>query len=264
MEANQQLIRIVQQKVLRILWTPLFWKFMNMSRRSLAFIIIFLVLAADQALKFWIKTHMALGDEFHLLGNWFIIHFVENNGMAFGFEFAGKYGKMFLSIFRILAVIAIGWYLFGLVRKKDIPYGFVASVALIFTGAIGNIIDSAFYGMLFDHSFGQVAAFLPEGGGYGTFLHGKVVDMFYFPILTGTYPEWFPFWGGNEFIFFRPVFNIADSSITIGIFSILLFYRNYFNKTEEKAVEVKTDDSVQEAPGETSSAGTDEAGVQNS
>ena len=206
---------------------------MKISRGRLILIIIFGILLADQLLKFWIKTNMALGDEFFILGNWFIIHFVENNGMAFGFEFAGEYGKMFLSIFRIIAVTVIGWYLFRLVRK-DLPFGFIISVALIFTGALGNIIDSAFYGMIFNHSYGQVATLFPEGGGYGTFLHGKVVDMFYFPMIQGTYPEWFPFWGGQEFIFFRPVFNIADSSITIGIFSILIFYRHHFDHHEEQ------------------------------
>ncbi|GAP70032.1 lipoprotein signal peptidase [Bacteroidales bacterium 6E] len=205
---------------------------MKLSRGRHIFIIIILILLADQILKFWIKTNMALGEEFRILGDWFIIHFVENNGMAFGFEFAGEYGKMFLSIFRIIAVTAIGWYL-AIQVKKDHPFGFLVSVALIFTGALGNIIDSVFYGMIFDHSYGQVATFLPEGGGYGTFLHGKVVDMFYFPIITGTYPDWFPFWGGQELIFFRPVFNIADSSITIGIFAILLFYRHQFDHPTE-------------------------------
>lgn len=219
--------------------------------RFVVFLILF-ILIADQVLKFWIKTNMALGDEFKIAGNWFIIHFVENNGMAFGFEFAGEYGKMFLSIFRIIAVIVIGWYLARLVKRNE-TFGFLASVALIFTGALGNIIDSAFYGMLFDHSYGQVASFLPEGGGYSSFLHGKVVDMFYFPIITGTYPGWFPFWAGDEFIFFRPVFNIADSSITVGIFIILIFYREHFEskdaKTEEATPVLETLDA--ETGGET-------------
>jgi signal peptidase II len=180
---------------------------------------------------------MSLGEEIVVLKNWFIIHFVENNGMAFGFEFAGEYGKIFLSVFRIFAVIAIGWYLFKLAKQKEIPFGFVASIALIFAGAIGNIIDSLFYGIIFSHSFGQVATLFPEGGGYAGFLHGKVVDMFYFPLIEGRYPDWIPYFGGDPFLFFRPVFNVADSAITLGIFSILLFYRKYFNKQEEKPAE---------------------------
>jgi signal peptidase II len=208
--------------------------------------IIFSVLIIDQVLKVWIKTNLSLGEEIVVFKDWFIIHFVENNGMAFGFEFAGEYGKLFLSIFRIIAVIAIGWYLFRLSHHKDLSFGFLASIALIFSGAIGNIIDSAFYGMFFNHSYGQVADFLPEGGGYATFLHGRVVDMFYFPIIQTNLPEWVPFWGGNPFIFFRPVFNIADSSITVGIFSILLFYRQQFNTLEKKEEEAEDESPVSE------------------
>ena len=219
-----------------------------MSRRIKSLVIIFLILIADQAFKIWIKTSMSLGDEIVVFKDWFILHFVENNGMAFGFEFAGEYGKVFLSVFRILAVVAIGWYLFKLAKQKEIPFGFIVSISLIFAGAIGNIIDSLFYGIIFNHSFGQVATLFPDGGGYAGFLHGKVVDMFYFPLIQGRYPDWFPVWGGDPFIFFRPVFNIADSAITVGIFSILLFYRRYFNKPEEKSagVEVETENNTVE------------------
>ncbi len=202
---------------------------MKQIRKTLIILIVLGIIISDQLVKFWIKTHLMLGEEIRVAGNWFILHFVENNGMAFGFEFAGEYGKIFLSLFRIVAVIVIGWYLFRLVRQK-VSLGFLICLALIFAGALGNIIDSAFYGLLFSHSYGQVAGFLPAEGGYAGFLHGRVVDMFYFPVIRGFYPEWFPFLGGRELIFFRPVFNIADSSITVGIFSVLLFYRKAFNE----------------------------------
>ena len=165
-----------------------------------------------------------------MIGNWFILHFTENEGMAFGMKFGGEFGKIILSIFRIIAVIAIGWYLIKITRKKE-SIGLVLSISLIFAGAMGNIIDSAFYGIIFSEStFHNVAQLFPAEGGYGTFLHGKVVDMFYFPVIEGYYPDWFPVWGGSEFIFFRPVFNIADSSITVGVFILLFFQRKFFRK----------------------------------
>jgi len=215
------------------------------NRHFKLIVIVLVILVSDQVLKFWIKTNLSLGEEITVFKNWFYLHFVENNGMAFGFEFAGEYGKLFLSIFRIIAVIAIGWYLVKLSRDKKIPFGFLASIALIFAGAIGNIIDSLLYGLIFNHSYGQIAEFLPEGGGYAGFFHGRVVDMFYFPVIQGNLPEWVPFRGGNEFIFFRPVFNIADSSITIGIFSILLFYRKHFDNSDKRKSEKSGDDSTQ-------------------
>jgi len=197
----------------------------SITTKSIA--IILLVLIIDQTLKIWIKTHMILGQEYEIIGNWFIIHFTENNGMAFGLEFWGKYGKIFLTLFRIIAVIGIGWYLKTLI-KQNAPKMIVISIAMIMAGAIGNILDSIFYGVIFDESFYQIAEFMPRDGGYSAWLQGRVVDMFYFPILNGHYPSWFPFWANQEFIFFRPVFNIADSSITIGVSYILIFERSFF------------------------------------
>jgi signal peptidase II len=216
-----------------------------MSKLNKSILIAVIILLADQILKIWVKTNMTLGQEYHIIGHWFIIHFVENNGMAFGFEFGGDYGKIFLSLFRVVAVFGIGWYILKLI-KKDLPMGFIACVSLIFAGAIGNIIDSAFYGLIFNESYGQVASLFPEGGGYATFLHGRVVDMFYFPLISGVYPSWVPVLGGGDFQFFRPVFNIADSSISIGIFSIIFFYRKQFNHLDLKEEETHPEESQPE------------------
>jgi len=218
-----------------------------MSKLKKSILLVVLVLLIDQILKIWIKTNMTIGEEFSVVGHWFLIHFVENNGMAFGFEFGGDYGKIFLSMFRILAVFGIGWYILKLV-KKDISMGYIACVSLIFAGAIGNIIDSAFYGLIFNDTYGQVSSLFPKGGGYAPFLHGRVVDMFYFPLFSGVYPNWVPFVGGSDFQFFRPVFNVADSSISIGIFSILIFYRKQFNKLEEKEAVPAEEPTAEERP----------------
>ena len=168
--------------------------------------------------------------EIPIFADWFILHFTENEGMAFGMKFGGEFGKMTLSIFRIIAVVGIGWYLVKITRQKE-PLGLVLSISLIFAGALGNIIDSAFYGVIFNEStFHETARLFPAEGGYNSLLHGKVVDMLYFPIIKGYYPTWFPFWGGNDFIFFRPVFNIADSSITTGVFILIFFQKKFFKK----------------------------------
>lgn len=215
---------------------------MKMSNKTKSILIIVLILILDQTLKIWIKTHMRLGEEIVIFKNWFIIHFVENNGMAFGFEFGNSVGKYMLSIFRLLAIGGIGWYLSTLWKRK-IPFGIIVSFSLIMAGAIGNILDSAYFGLIFDDSYGKVSTLFPPDGGYASFLQGRVVDMFYFPLISGHYPAWLPMVGGHEFIFFRPVFNLADSSITVGIFIILIFYRHFFDKKEI----VNSDDSKDES-----------------
>ena len=168
-----------------------------------------------------------MGEEINVFGNWFIIHFTENEGMAFGMRFGGDSGKLILSIFRIVAIIAIGWYLVKITSRNE-SKGLILSMSLIFAGALGNIIDSAFYGMIFSESYTQPAILFPPGGGYSSFLHGRVVDMFYFPVINTHWPEWSPFRPGESLIFFRPVFNIADSAITCGVFAILLFQKKMF------------------------------------
>ena len=198
----------------------------NITQKSI--ITVFLILLADQVSKIWVKTNMFLGQEIPVIGNRILIHFTENNGMAFGYEIGGEYGKLALSIFRILAVAGIIWYIRQLMLKEA-PQGLILSISLILAGAVGNIIDSAFYGVIFSESFMRPAEIFPEQGGYATLLHGRVVDMLYFPVLQGHYPDWLPIWGGNRFIFFRPVFNIADTAITTGVAITLVFYRKYFN-----------------------------------
>lgn len=188
------------------------------------------VLLIDQFIKIYIKLHYPLDEITRVAGDWFILHFTENPGMAFGLEFGGEYGKLILSIFRILASIAGFWYIAHIVKKKEHP-GFIFSVSLILAGAIGNIIDCAFYGLLFSEStYGTVAQFLPPEGGYAGFLHGRVVDMFYFPIWNGHFPSWLPIWGGEEFQFFRPIFNFADFSISCGVGIILVFQKKFMKE----------------------------------
>lgn len=188
-------------------------------------ILIFLVLLADQALKTWIKTHMYLGQEFNIIGKWFIIHFTENNGMAFGMEFGGELGKLALSLFRIAAVAGIGYGLQYLIKQK-FHRGLILNVALIFSGALGNIIDSVFYGKIY---------------GYESWFHGRVVDMIYFPIAQGHFPSWLPIWGGEEFVFFRPVFNLADAAISVGVILILIFQKNYFKEDVKDDVSINSE-----------------------
>ena len=203
---------------------------MSVTRKSI--LIILLILVADQTLKILVKTHMTLYQQIPFLGNWGILHFVENNGMAFGLALPGNLGKILLTSFRILAVVAIGLYLRHLIRFKA-HTGLIISLSMIMAGAFGNIIDSVFYGLIFSSSSPvQTAALFPEDGGYAALMQGKVVDMFYFPLIKGNYPEWFR--GGSSYIFFRPVFNIADSSISVAVAIILLKQRRYFRHVQSK------------------------------
>ena len=181
---------------------------------------------ADQILKFWIKTNMFLGQEFKIF-DWFIIHFTENNGMAFGLEFGGDTGKIILSLFRIV-VVMWGIYYVNELSKRALPNGVLVSLGLVIGGAIGNIIDGVFYGVLFNDSYNQIAEFLPATGGYESLLKGRVVDMFYFPLINTHLPDWFPFFANKHFIFFRPVFNLADAGISVGMILLILFYRKHF------------------------------------
>ncbi len=200
-----------------------------MKKHSFVLLIIGIVLLIDQVLKIWIKTNLTYGEEFGILGlSWARIHFVENEGMAFGLSFGGPGGKLALSLFRIFAILFLAYIIRSLIRARE-TYGLLACFALITAGAIGNILDSAFYGLIFSESsyHGGVAEIFPEGGGYAGLLFGRVVDMLYFPVIDTVWPEWLPLWGGERFQFFKPVFNIADASISTGVISLLLFHRHF-------------------------------------
>ena len=203
----------------------------SMSLKKASAIII-LILLIDQISKFYIKTNFALGEEIRVF-DWFRILFVENEGMAWGARIPGEYGKLILTTFRLIAIVGIGYWLWDSIRKNGSRILIVA-ISLIFAGAFGNIIDSVFYGIWFEHSYGQVAEFMPAGETYGTLMHGKVVDMLYFPLWSGYLPEWIPFWGGEYFTFFEPVFNVADSAITVGVFLLLIFNKRAFPEDEQE------------------------------
>lgn len=200
---------------------------MSLKKASL---IIILILLVDQVSKIYIKTNFMLGEEV-LVFDWFRILFVENEGMAWGVKLPGDYGKLLLTSFRLVAVVGIGYWLWDSVRKKA-PTIIIVTISLIFAGAMGNIIDSVFYGVIFNHSYGQVAEMLSSEP-YGTLLHGKVVDMLYFPLWEGYLPEWIPFRGGEYFTFFNPVFNVADTAITIGMFLLLIFNKKAFPEEQK-------------------------------
>ena len=215
-------------------------------------IIVLLVLVADQALKIYVKTTFPLETSKEIAGNWFQLYFVENPGMAYGWKFGGNWGKMALTIFRLGAVIFGTWYLASIL-KKGYTKGFIICASLIYAGALGNLIDSCFYGLVFDKGMtfnNQIQDYVGYGGlavfankGYAGFLHGNVVDMLYFPLIKGTFPTWFPFWGGENFIFFRPIFNIADAAISTGVITIFVFQKRLF-KQQEVIVENQTVETV--------------------
>lgn len=203
-----------------------------MKKRNLALIVLLVVLA-DQALKVYIKTNFYLNESHDVVGNWFKLYFVENEGMAYGWKFGGQAGKIILTLFRLGAVGFGVWYLDSIIKRKY-HRGFIICASLIFAGALGNLIDSLFYGLLFEESTpGHLAAFLPQHG-YADFLHGKVVDMLYFPIITDAHlPQWVPVWGGESFEFFRPIFNLADAAISAGVITILVFQKRFFKVHEQ-------------------------------
>ncbi len=209
------------------------------------------VLVIDQASKIWVKTQMYMDESISVFGDWFFIHFIENPGMAFGFEFGGEMGKLALSLFRIVAIIFIAIYLRKLIKERS-NRGLIFCVSLVLAGAAGNIIDSAFYGLIFSESppfSPQTAIMFPPEGGYAGFLHGRVVDMLYFPIIDGYWPDWVPFFGGGRVQFFRPIFNVADSAISVGMVLILINQKRFFAQpieSDEDTVvsEEKTESAV--------------------
>lgn len=200
-------------------------------------VLILILLFVDQVIKIWVKTNMPLYDTIEI-ASWFKIHYIENNGMAFGMTI---FNKLFLSLFRLVAIVWLTYYLVSLIRKGA-RQGYILFVAVITAGAIGNMIDSMFYGLIFTGASPHYVSYLvPFGEGYAPFLMGKVVDMFYFPLVNSTFPEWFPIWGGEDFVFFSPVFNFADACVSVGVVTLLIFYQKelveLFQEDKKKAAE---------------------------
>ena len=201
-------------------------------KKRYIFLIIGLIVIADQALKIYIKTHYHTGESRPVLGNWFHLYFIENEGMAYGWKLGGQWGKVMLTLFRLVTVI-LGFFYIKKIIEKKYPSGYIICIALIFAGALGNLIDSLFYGMIFDNSSAlsyNVAKIFPAHG-YAGFMHGRVVDMLYFPIIDhAEIPGWIPFLGGKEFSFFNYIFNISDASVSIGVIVIIVFRKHFFTK----------------------------------
>ncbi|MBX9888157.1 MAG: lipoprotein signal peptidase [Flavobacteriaceae bacterium] len=199
-----------------------------MSLRK-AYLLIFIILLVDQVSKLYVKTNFVLGEEVEVF-RWFKILFIENEGMAWGTKIPGEYGKLFLTLFRLCAVGGIGYWLWDVTERKKSSNFLIVSIALIFAGAVGNIIDSVFYGVIFDGSQGQLSTLFAEQP-YGKWFHGQVVDMFYFPFWHGTLPEWLPLWGGKDFTFFNAIFNVADMAISTGVGILIFFNKKAFHQT---------------------------------
>lgn len=220
----------------------------RLSNGCFAAILIAAVIIIDQAVKIWVKTHFYYGEEFEIT-SWFRLLFIENNGMAFGMEFGSK---MLLTWFRIIAVIAFCYYLFKIRHRSDISRGYVACVALITAGALGNVLDCIAYGMIFDAPLPpDVAQLFPEAGGYASAFNGRVVDMFYFPLVEWNWPEWVPKIGGDHFIFFQPVFNVADAALSVSVIVLILFYRRFLAPDDAKEADddqSTPDDDVNSTP----------------
>lgn len=199
---------------------------MKITKGQAAVAIIIVTILLDQLIKIWVKTHFYLGEELKI-AEWFRLVFVENDGMAFGMQMGSK---LFLTLFRIVAVAALGWIIVRFSRRQDIGYGFIACLALVTAGAAGNIIDCVLYGVIFNNPMPPaVAVMFPDGGGYAPLLYGKVVDMFYFPLFSFDWPDWVPWVGGENFLFFQPVFNLADAAISVGMVIIILFYTKHLS-----------------------------------
>ena len=208
---------------------------MKISRGCGISLLVILLLVIDQVIKFAVKLNMTLGESIPVFGDWFQICFIENNGMAFGMQFGGSVGKLALSLFRVVLIGFIMVYLKKLIKKAGTPTGVLVGLSLVLVGAIGNVVDCLFYGEIFSAStYSQVAQLFPPDGGYTGFLYGKVVDMFYFPLIETNWPEWMPFVGGEHFIFFSPIFNFADAAISCGIIALILFYGKYLGNIMEE------------------------------
>lgn len=204
-----------------------------------AIFIVCLVILIDQIFKVYIKTHFYYGEEINVLGHWFRLHFIENEGMAFGMKFSqADFGKLLLTLFRLGAVV-FGFYLLKRLITKGYGNGVIICGSLILAGALGNLIDSLFYGLIFTESTFHVAQIVPMGQGYGRFLHGRVVDMFYFPMVNTTLPSWIPIWGGKQFEFFEPVFNFADAAISVGVLTLVFFQKRLIQKKQPPVQEMQ-------------------------